>query len=121
MTGLGFPRRSRITRKTEFVNVLETGKKTASADFVLWRKPCGPGLNTPRLGVMVSKKLGGAVIRNRAKRLIREVFRLNRRHLIEGVDMILYPRTVENLHDFDSAQKAIFTVWRKAGVVENAD
>lgn len=53
---------------------------------------CENGLAHPRLGLSVSRKLGGAVVRNRWKRLIREAFRLSRPELPEGVDLVVIPR-----------------------------
>ncbi|MFH1923302.1 MAG: ribonuclease P protein component, partial [Planctomycetota bacterium] len=50
------------------------------------------GLPHPRLGLSVSRKLGGAVVRNRWKRLIREAFRLSRERLPQGVDLVVIPR-----------------------------
>ena len=50
------------------------------------------GLDHNRLGVTVSTKLGGAVIRNRARRRLREVFRLNSGRLRQGYDIILVAR-----------------------------
>jgi len=46
----------------------------------------------PRLGLSVSRKVGGAVVRNRWKRLIREAFRLSRERLPKGVDLVVIPR-----------------------------
>lgn len=45
-----------------------------------------------RLGIIASRKIGGAVARNRAKRLIREAFRLNKRPSNGGADIIIIPR-----------------------------
>jgi len=45
-----------------------------------------------RLGLSVSRKVGGAVVRNRWKRLVREAFRLSRLHLPAGTDLIVIPQ-----------------------------
>jgi ribonuclease P protein component len=45
-----------------------------------------------RLGIVASRRLGGAVQRNRAKRLIREVFRLNKRSRTTGSDIVIIPK-----------------------------
>ena len=50
------------------------------------------GLPHCRLGLSVSRKVGGAVLRNRWKRLIREAFRTSRQRLPEGLDLIVIPR-----------------------------
>lgn len=50
------------------------------------------GLPYARLGLSVSRKVGGAVVRNRWKRLLREAFRLEREKLPTGVDLIVVPR-----------------------------
>jgi ribonuclease P protein component len=50
------------------------------------------GLCYPRLGLSVSKRLGGAVVRNRWKRLLREAFRQIRPQLPVGIDLIVIPR-----------------------------
>ena len=54
--------------------------------FVLRKTSEGPG----RLGIAATRKLGGAVERNRAKRLIREVFRRNK--VAPGFDVVVVPR-----------------------------
>lgn len=48
------------------------------------------GRNPSRLGIAATRKLGGAVVRNRAKRLIREVFRRNK--IAPGFDIVIIPR-----------------------------
>ena len=51
------------------------------------------GLSYPRLGISASRRLGGAVVRNRWKRLLREAFRVSRPQLPSGIDLIVIPRT----------------------------
>jgi ribonuclease P protein component len=53
---------------------------------------CDNGLTFDRLGLAASRKLGGAAARNRAKRLLREAFRLNKRGEPPGADLVLLPR-----------------------------
>ncbi len=50
------------------------------------------GLPHARLGISASRRLGGAVVRNRWKRLLREAFRLSCPQLPEGIDLIVIPR-----------------------------
>jgi len=63
----------RLRRKAEFQRVFDTGRRTHGRFLTIIA--AGDGGPCARLGIVASKKLGGAVVRNRAKRLIREVFR----------------------------------------------
>jgi ribonuclease P protein component len=71
--GEGFPRAARIRRRREFLSLGRTGQKRRTEHFVLLLQRAAGG--SPRLGVTVSRKVGGAVTRNRLKRRIREAFR----------------------------------------------
>jgi len=116
----GHPRSRRIVLKKEFKDVLDTGRRTTNGDFTLWHKTGEPD-REPRLGIIVAKKaLGCAVKRNRARRLVREVFRLRRQLLAGGVDIILYPRTDRNLDDFGKMERAVLGIWKKAGIYKEA-
>ncbi|HEY5934982.1 MAG TPA: ribonuclease P protein component [Kofleriaceae bacterium] len=70
--GEGFPKAARIRRRREFLALGRTGKKRRTEQFVLLLQRAAA---EPRLGVTVSRKVGGAVTRNRLKRRIREAFR----------------------------------------------
>jgi ribonuclease P protein component len=66
-------RRGRLSRAAEFERVYRQGRSQGNRFLVLYSFPRG-GEDEPRLGVSVSRKVGGAVDRNRVKRLLREAF-----------------------------------------------
>jgi ribonuclease P protein component len=68
------------------------GRRCSASDRLLLIFGCLNGLPHPRLGLSVSRKIGGAVVRNRWKRLLREAFRLSRESLPAGIDLIVIPR-----------------------------
>ncbi|GAN32138.1 MAG: ribonuclease P protein component [Candidatus Brocadia sp. AMX2] len=93
-----FTKAERLTRKKEFEKVFHEGKVLKNGKTVLYVMP--NGLQHSRLGLVVSKKVGNAVRRNRAKRLLREVYRLNKHLLAVHVDIVAIPR-----HPFSSDLK----------------
>ncbi|MDX1946245.1 MAG: ribonuclease P protein component [Pirellulaceae bacterium] len=85
-----FGRELRIRKQSEFDRVYAA--RVFAADDVLVVNGLASGLDHPRLGLSVSKKVGNAVVRNRWKRLIREAFRLHRAELPAGVDLVARPQ-----------------------------
>jgi len=69
----GFPRHYRIVRGADYRSIYDAGLKIHSERFVLFAKT--NRLGHSRLGITVSRRIGGAVVRNRVKRLFREIFR----------------------------------------------
>ncbi len=75
MTDQRFPKECHIRRGADFQRVYR--RRAIASDDRLLIFGCENGLTHPRLGLSVSRKVGGAVVRNRWKRLIREAFRLS--------------------------------------------
>jgi len=84
----GFGRQERIRRHAEFQQIYKKGARIRSRYSTIFIQP--NALAIGRLGIAATKKLGGAVQRNRAKRLIREVFRRNK--IAPGFDIVIIPK-----------------------------
>jgi ribonuclease P protein component len=87
MESFSFPKNVRLLNRRDFVNINRSGKRLHTRHFTVILKQNGLGIT--RLGVSVSKKTGNAVKRNRVKRLIRELFRLNKTRFPQGYDIVI--------------------------------
>ena len=109
----GFSKAQRVRRRAEFQQVFDTGIRVSSRFFtlLLTRQPG----QVARLGIVASRKLGDAVRRNRAKRLIREVFRLNQPlQGGAGVDLVVIPRRELFDAPFTEIDRDFRGAWRRA-------
>lgn len=88
--GFGFPPQCRIRRGADFQRAYRRRCVVSDDSIVVYG--CENGLDFSRLGLSVSRKVGGAVVRNRWKRLLREAFRLRRHELPTGIDLVVIPR-----------------------------
>ena len=84
----GFRPHEHLRRRADFQRVYERGSKVHGRLATLFVLP--NDLTVGRLGIAATKKIGGSVQRNRAKRLIREVFRHNK--IAPGFDLVVVPK-----------------------------
>jgi ribonuclease P protein component len=87
------PKRGRLSRSADFDRVFRQGSSHGGRELVLYVFPRGEDPSTPRLGLSVSRKVGGAVQRNQVKRLLREAFALDGDRLPAGSDVVVVART----------------------------
>lgn len=97
--------------RADFVNLNRWGKRCHTRHFVVIIKQ--NGLSITRLGVTVSKKAGNAVKRNRIKRLIREIFRLNHSRIPQGYDIVVAAKKDASYLDLWKAKEELEEVFFK--------
>lgn len=88
--GFRFPAAARLQHKGEFERVFSRGLREINDLISVWAAP--NGLEHCRLGLVVGRRHGPAVTRNRLKRVLREAFRLSQADLPSGLDLLCSPR-----------------------------
>ena len=90
-TALRLPRSSRLRHRSDFTRIRSQGGRLIQSHLVLnWLVL--PGTCPTRVGIIVSRRVGPAVVRNRARRLLRESVRLHQHELRGQVDLVLVAR-----------------------------
>jgi ribonuclease P protein component len=97
-------RRGRLSRSGDFDRVYRDGSSRSNRFLVFYSFPRGTSSGQPRLGISVGRKVGGAVVRNRVKRTLREAFWAQGEKLPEGHDFVVVARPgVEELVEREGA------------------
>ena len=114
-----FPRSSRILRSADFRVVYDNGFRVSGpllAAFCFARSESSPsGHGGARLGLTVPRAIGGAVVRNRIKRRIREAFRVRRQRFGPQWDIVINPRRAALTARFPEIERALERVIEKCG------
>jgi ribonuclease P protein component len=77
-----------IRRREDFERIYEAGARQSGRNMIVFIQPTAH--DAARLGIAATRKLGSAVVRNRAKRLVRELFRHHKP--AGGLDVVVVPR-----------------------------
>jgi ribonuclease P protein component len=114
-----FPRSCRLTTRRQFLTVYAEGRRVASKSFTIFGLPNSAG--SCRLGITVTRKVGGAVRRNRIKRRLRDVFRRNRVNLAPNIDLVVNAHASIDVSNADAIEAEFLrTFGRLAKQVEGA-
>ena len=110
---LPFGRAARIKQGRDFRRTRQGGERLVSGCLIAnWRRL--PAQASSRLGVITASRIGGAVVRNRARRLMRESFRLHQHDLAAPVDLVLVARQSIAGKGFAGVERDFLAALRKA-------
>jgi ribonuclease P protein component len=97
-SSLALPRECRLLRRAEYDAVYRDGRRRSNREFTVFLRP--NGLECSRFGWSIKKALGGAVVRNRIRRRLREIVRLHRQEILPGWDVVIHPRSTAATAEF---------------------
>ena len=110
-----FPRRERLTRKTDYHAVFQNGTKRVGRTFVCYvARREGQGR---KFGFAVSRRVGNAVVRNRVKRFLREIYRAHRMQLADDVHIVIVARPHAREINFHQCAEAMRRLLREHEVL----
>jgi ribonuclease P protein component len=113
---LGLPRSARVKQRRDFDLVRAKGRRlTCGCLIANWLATDSPG--RPRLGVITSRKVGPATVRNRARRLLRESFRRHQHELAGPATIVLVARASIAGKGFGEVERDYLTALRRAGLL----
>ena len=111
-------RERRVKQGRDFSRIRREGQRLACGCLAAnW----APAAARPRLGVITSRKLGDAVVRNRARRLLREAFRMHQHELAVPVDLVLVARASIVGRHFADVERDFLTALRRARLLAASD
>ena len=108
----------RLAQSRDFARVRQQGERLAQGCLIAnWNKL--PDGKAPRLGVVTSRKIGGAIERSRARRLLRESFRQHQHEFAQPVELVLVARNSIAGKKFADVEKDFLIALKKAHLLKN--
>ena len=104
-----------LKRNYEFKRLYNKGKSAASQHAVVYCRKNGSLEN--RLGVTVSTKLGGAVVRNRIRRRLKEIYRTNEEILAGGFDLVIVARMRSKFSNYHEIEASVLSLFKKLKII----
>ena len=98
----------RLHNSADYRDTFDSGIRYRSKSFIIFirKKKNGP----TRLGLTVNRKVGGAVTRNRIKRILRDIFRLNYNQLLSHTDIVVIVKKTAVFYDYDQLKQEFMNV-----------
>jgi ribonuclease P protein component len=112
-----FRRAEKLHRDKDFQQVLKSGRRLVHPAIFIYIYPQPATGKIRRLGLITSRRIGNAVQRNRLKRRLREIFRLNKDRLAPGIDIIFMTRPGAADLNYRQLQSVVYALFTKAGVL----
>ena len=106
-----FPREARLVRRGDFDRVYRAGKRFSSNHFTVFVRLNELAVN--RFGFSIKKALGGAVVRNRIRRRLREIVRCHRQEIPTGWDIVIHPKSSVAKAPFAALTEDLLRVLKK--------
>ena len=111
-----YPHSESLKKNRDFQLVYKEGKSRANRYLVMYVKE--NGLETNRIGVSVSKKVGNSIVRHRITRLIRESYRLQEDVFNSGLDMVVIARVSAKDRSMKEIENALLHLGKLHGVIK---
>jgi ribonuclease P protein component len=105
-----------MLKKNEFKRVYDNAKALSAQAVVILCLNNGTAQN--RLGIVASKKVGNSVVRNKARRRIKEIYRVNEDNLSKGYDIVIIARSTIKKTSFTDLESAIKNCFIKFKIFE---
>jgi ribonuclease P protein component len=111
-------RDSRLAQSRDFARVRQQGERFAQGCLIANWNRLSTGAK-PKLGIVTSKKIGGAIERSRARRLLRESFRQHQHEFIQPIELVLVARNSIAGKKFADVEKDFLAALNRAGLLKN--
>ena len=114
-------RHEHLTSGDDFKRLYKQGRVYRGKYFIMYLGETAPVDSKPyiKIGFTISKKVGQATVRNRLKRLLREIFRLNKNSLSKGLEIVFVARSEAAGLDYKTAEEAVLGLFKEAGIIND--
>jgi ribonuclease P protein component len=105
-----YPKCERLTKRAEYLDVYDKGERFMNSAFICFIVRTG---SNRKFGLAVSRKVGGAVQRNRVKRFIREMYRTSRKAMSDQNHVVIIARPKAATLDYHQSRNAIAQLFQR--------